>query len=496
MQTKRIYLRCTAVVLCALFFINSNLFAQLAAGKDKFLGNTHSKGQTPVNFDMYWNQLTPGNAGKWASCEQKRDDFNYWLWLDRAYSHARQTNMTFKLHTLIWGAQSGEPEWIKSVPENEQKDEVIEWFEAIAERYPDLEMIDVVNEPLHKPPSYKNAIGGDGSTGWDWVVWCFEQARKYFPKSILILNEYNLLNYEWECNNFLKIVKVLQDKKLIDAIGCQSHTLEPIPLAAVKKNMDALAATGLDIYISEYEAQGDDARQLAIFKEQFPLFWEHPSVKGVTLWGYIQGDMWRGQAYLLSSDGKTERPALKWLREEYFKYTTKETKYTFKTSVEGRGKITLDPPGGMYDPFTKVKVTAVPEEGFTFLNWTGDKSGAEATTEMAMTSNRLLTANFSESTPIKTVSTPSEYKPIRVYHTGRQLEVILQQTMNWSADKHGDITIFTIQGKSVWNGSFSTGQLTGHSYTINLSNLGNGSYFTQVKLGDVYFLEKTFTVIE
>ena len=36
-------------------------------------------------------------------------------------------------------------------------------------------------------------------------------------------------------------------------------------------------------------------------------------MKGITLWGYRQGSIWRTDAYLLRSDG-SERPAMTWLK--------------------------------------------------------------------------------------------------------------------------------------------------------------------------------------
>ncbi len=385
-------------LLCLMLALYSQLAsAQLASGQDKFLGNIHTGGQTALNFDLYWNQVTPGNAGKWASCEQNRDDFNYWLWLDRAYDHAKQNDFVFKEHTLVWGASSGEPTWMSSVDEDEQMDEVIEWYEAVAERYPDIELIDVVNEPLHDPPSYTEALGGDGETGWDWVIWSFEEAREIFPNAKLLLNEYNVLNYTSTCESFLEIVEILQERDLIDGVGLQAHSLESIDIETIKANLDSVAATGLDIYISEYEARGDDETQLALFQEQFPVFWEHESVKGVTLWGYLEGDMWRETAYLLEDDGVTERPALEWLRE-YFDYDTdsESVEYTFETNVDGNGSIKLDPEGGVYNYDTVVTATAVADSGYEFSYWTGDVSGSTNPTTLTMVSNRTLTAHFVE----------------------------------------------------------------------------------------------------
>jgi len=49
-------------------------------------------------------------------------------------------------------------------------------------------------------------------------------------------------------------------------------------------------------------------------RELTTLFWEHPAVYGVTLWGYKESRINSKRAYLLGDDG-IERPALRWLRE-------------------------------------------------------------------------------------------------------------------------------------------------------------------------------------
>jgi endo-1,4-beta-xylanase len=154
--TKKITKRtvfCLAMI--AIFLIQIRLQAQLASGYRNFLGNIYYKGQTPANFDRYWNQVTPENAGKWASCEQARDDMNYWLWLDRAYEYAKTNGFVFKEHCLVWGHSSGQPGWVCNLSASEQRAEVEEWIQALGERYPDMDLIDVVNEPLHAPPVTK-----------------------------------------------------------------------------------------------------------------------------------------------------------------------------------------------------------------------------------------------------------------------------------------------------------------------------------------------------
>ena len=65
--------------------------------------------------------------------------------------------------------------------------------------------------------------------------------------------------------------------------------------AAVTSMLNDYATLGLDVYVSELDiiANNTEAGQLAKYQDVFPGFWEHSSVKGVTLWGYIVGQTWR-----------------------------------------------------------------------------------------------------------------------------------------------------------------------------------------------------------
>jgi endo-1,4-beta-xylanase len=108
---------------------------------------------------------------------------------------------------------------------------------------------------------------------------------------------------------------LLKDRGLVDGIGIQCHqfNMDTVSTATMKTNLDSLAATGLPIYVSELDMTGDDATQLARYKEKFPVLWNHSGVAGITLWGYIQGQTWKDNTHLLNTNG-TERPALTWLK--------------------------------------------------------------------------------------------------------------------------------------------------------------------------------------
>lgn len=117
----------------------------------KFFGTAPGGPEDYEHLLTYFDQITPENAGKWGSVEPTRDGVMNWAELDTAYALARNNGFPFRLHTLIWGNQ--QPAWIESLPADQQLEEIREWFAALAGRYPDIDFIDVVNEPLHDPPA-------------------------------------------------------------------------------------------------------------------------------------------------------------------------------------------------------------------------------------------------------------------------------------------------------------------------------------------------------
>lgn len=296
--------------------------APIAQGAPKFLGSAYSSDQSE-NFTRYWNKVTPENAGKWGRVEAARDVM-HWEPLDAAFGLARSNGLPIHLHVLIWGNQ--QPAWIEDLPPAEQLEEIDEWFALVADRYPKIDIVEVVNEPLHDPPSQKGegggnylaALGGDGATGWDWVITAFRMARTRFPASKLLLNEYSVTNNVERTRQYLEIIKLLQAEDLLDVIGVQGHAFSTRPDVAMtvhRRNLDTLAATGLPIHVTEMDVDGPtDEIQLADYQRIFPVFWEHPGVEGITMWGYLPG-LWRSdeRAWLVHEDG-SERPAMKWLR--------------------------------------------------------------------------------------------------------------------------------------------------------------------------------------
>jgi endo-1,4-beta-xylanase len=293
--------------------------APLAVGSTKYLGMVCCGGQRPF-LENYFNQIVPENAGKWGSVESVRDEYN-WTAADEALALAEANGFPFRFHVLLWGSQ--QPDWIETLPPEEQLMEIREWFEAVNERYgARLTFLEVANEFDNQPPTaqyegkYTEALGGAGESGLDWVLNGFRMAREIFPPSVkLMLNEYSVINNDERTARYIALVERLKQENLIDAIGEQGHAFSTTgDVQPMLDRINQLGATGLPLYITEMDIDGPPAQQLIDYQRIFAPIWENQYVQGITLWGYREG-MWRTQqqATLVYPNG-AEKPALRWLK--------------------------------------------------------------------------------------------------------------------------------------------------------------------------------------
>ena len=307
--------------------------AQLSSNPDKFLGNITTSYNVDFGKEKFytlWNQITCENESKWGSIEGgSRGSFN-WGGCDNAYNYARQHSFPFKFHTLIWGAQY--PSWMDKLSTAEQYKAIVEWMDAVKKRYPDLDIIDVVNEAVegHQPAPYMDALGGKGVTGYDWIVKAFEMAHERWPDAILVYNDYN--SFQWNRSQFINLVKAVRDAGApIDAYGCQSHDLTDCDINTFKTAMKDLQDNlKMPMYSTEYDIGTDnDALQEQRYKEQIPYMWESDYCAGITLWGYIYGHTWttNGNSGLIRDN--EDRPAMTWLREYMQSNAAKTAKSPF-----------------------------------------------------------------------------------------------------------------------------------------------------------------------
>lgn len=306
-----------SALLCSIIIATPSS-AQLSQNPNKFLGNITTRyqvnagGGVPEYYKL-WNQITPENESKWGSVEGTRNQYNWGS--DTPFNYAKQYGFTYKFHALVWGAQY--PNWFtSSLPVQERYNAIVKWFDEVKKHYPNLPMIDVVNEAvgMHQQgnPLMKESLGGGGKTGYDWLIKAFELAHERWPNAILIYNDYNTFQHDTDA--YIELVRTLRDAGApIDAYGCQSHDVDNISKSdlqnAMKKIQDAVK---IPMYITELDINVEnDNQQKNQYASIFPVMWEAEYCAGVTIWGYVYGATWVDHSGLYKN-GKA-RPAMNWL---------------------------------------------------------------------------------------------------------------------------------------------------------------------------------------
>ena len=296
--------------------------APLANGAAKFLGNITTRGQVRSDFGTYWNQITAENECKWGSVEGTRGNYNFSGCKD-AYNWAKANGGHFKFHALVWGSQY--PSWLANLNAADTKTAITAWFDAVKKNFPDLEMIDVVNEAIrtgtnsyhsgYEKTHIREALGGDNND-YAFVTTAFKMARERWPNAILIYNDYN--TFQWQINEGIALVNQIRKAGApVDAYGQQAHDLTDMNVtnfkAALKKIHDGV---GIPLFITEYDiGTDDDNLQKQRYSEQIPEFWNAEYVAGITMWGYIYGATWttNGNSGIIKNGA--DRPAMTWLKQ-------------------------------------------------------------------------------------------------------------------------------------------------------------------------------------
>jgi len=230
-----------------------------------------------------------------------------------------------------------------------------------------------------------------------------------------------------------------------------------------------------------------------------PIFWSHPGVKGITLWGYIQGDCWvdHPHTYLLLSNG-TERPALQWLR-------------TFMVSPLPPVPISPDAAGGLPRNPTLMWHSSVSAASYhvqvaansVFVSVIVDTTVADTLLQLSpLDANRRFFWRVSAANE----HGASEYSVTAIFMSGDQITAVEEHgaiptefklfqnypnpfnpvtTISFSLPQRSDVrlVLVNILGEEVMNiadGNFEAGV---HHVQLNASNLASGAYFCKMEAG-------------
>jgi endo-1,4-beta-xylanase len=167
-----------------------------------------------------------------------------------------------------------------------------DFITRIMSRYgDDIPIWDVVNEPLADDGSLRESLWLE-AMGEDYIELALRTARAQSADATLLINEFDISMAGRKFDALLALIDRLQASDVpLDGIGFQMHLFASYDqFEELRVNFAAVAARGLDIYITELDVAmdiGDTVLQQAdVYRQVLSICLEQTACRAVQTWGF------------------------------------------------------------------------------------------------------------------------------------------------------------------------------------------------------------------
>lgn len=294
------------------------------------LVETHENAMSPEDRKIFlkilaenFNYAVHEDALKWYDCEKEYNVVDYSA-ADRIWEICHDLNIPMRGHCIFWAKDKYIMPWLNELDNDTLRGKVISRAMDVTKHFKGrIEEFDLNNE----------MINGDffrRRLGYGIVNEMAFAARAGNPDITLYVNDYGVLverNYNAD-SYITQIQNLLANGVPIDGIGCQGHTItsdeaDSTGKAAtlperVQSNLDKLAQFDLPIKITECLFTADTEQGIADeLREFFPIFFAHPKVEAILMWGFWEGAHWQPHTAMWKKDW-TPTPQARAYRELVF----------------------------------------------------------------------------------------------------------------------------------------------------------------------------------
>lgn len=245
----------------------------------------------------------------WSAIHPERERWDYGR-ADQTLAWAGRHDLFVTATHFVWDQifYSTTPGWVKAITSPEELRQVMrEHLETISLRYGrGIDRWIVVNEPLQYlgDTTQVQANHFSRTLGPDWIAEAFRIAHEAAPDSELWLNEIFLETDPAKARALVDLARTLVDERVpIDGVGIQGHLFKPLvavapDVALVRETMEALAALGLEVALTEVDAPvlpdtpdqlGEQARRIRALVE---VCLAVPRCRSITFWNLHDGASW------------------------------------------------------------------------------------------------------------------------------------------------------------------------------------------------------------
>ncbi|MFW6066053.1 MAG: endo-1,4-beta-xylanase, partial [Planctomycetota bacterium] len=274
-----------------------------AVAADRMPGGRRENEEYARHVKELFNRATIENALKWPQWQRAGGPDSQAM---RTLRWLGEQDMLRHGHVMVW------PSWSKTPDELEDlADEPEKLAAAVREHIIDIasatrgltEEWDVINEPFANH-DLMDVLGRDAMADW------FRTAREHAPGTVLMINDYGILNTGGRLNTDHQnhyhetVAFLLEQDAPLDAIGLQGHFgWRLTPPRRLWDILDRFAEFDLPLHVTEFDVNiSDEPLQARYTRDFLTAVFAHEAVESFTMWGFWEGRHWRPDAAIMRED--------------------------------------------------------------------------------------------------------------------------------------------------------------------------------------------------
>ncbi|KAL4248019.1 Beta-xylanase [Abortiporus biennis] len=252
-----------------------------------------------LSDNTIFGQITPGNSMKWDATEPSRGTFTFTNG-DVIANLAAKNGQLLRGHNCVWHNQL--PSWVSSgnfdaptltsivqthcsTVVGHYKGQVYSW--------------DVVNEPFNDDGTYRTDVFYN-TLGTAYIATALQAARAADPDAKLYINDYNIEGPGAKSTAMQTLIKSLKDQGVpIDGVGIQAHLIVGALPGNIQQNIEAFAALGVEVAITELDIRMTLpvtdallAQQKKDYQTVISACQNVAACVGITIWDYTDKYSW------------------------------------------------------------------------------------------------------------------------------------------------------------------------------------------------------------
>ncbi|ESP02512.1 hypothetical protein LOTGIDRAFT_138310, partial [Lottia gigantea] len=202
-------------------------------------------------------------------------------------------------HNIFWGGPKVVPWWQRHMNGSQIRPLLPKHAQDMTSTFKgSFQHWDVENENLHLH-FYEEKLHDP-----DITEWMFREVKKLDSVTKLYLNDYGIVANKISTAAYRGQAEYLLSKGIpVEGMGIQSHLHGNLDLNLIKARLDEVAKVGLPIWITELDIdEADEQKKAQKYEDVMRLYFSHPAVHGIMLWGYWDGRHWNPRAAICNGD--------------------------------------------------------------------------------------------------------------------------------------------------------------------------------------------------